>query len=112
MPDEFITRREHEEFARRLDTENHRRDDEDRRQNKRLDAVEASVQRINDLTIAIEKMAVNIGTMASELKQQGERLENIEAKPGKKWETLVTDIIKLIVAAVVGFVIAKIGFAS
>lgn len=112
MEMEYITRHEHEEFARRIDTENQRRDDEDKRQNKRLDAVEASVHRINDLTIAIEKMAVNIGTMTAELKQQGERLENIESKPGKKWETLVTDIIKLIVAAVVGFAIAKIGFAS
>lgn len=112
MPDEFITRREHEEFARRLETENHRRDDEDKRQNRRLDAVEASVQRINDLTIAIEKMTINLGTMAAELKQLGDRLEYIEAKPGKKWETLVADIIKIIVAAVVGFAIAKIGFTS
>lgn len=112
MPDEFITRREHEEFARRMDTENHRRDDEDKRQNKRLDAVEASVQRINDLTIAIEKMAVNIGTMAAELKQQGERLESIEAKPGKHWEAIVDKVIMLIVGGVVGYALLKLGIGG
>ena len=109
MDSEYITRREHEEFAKRMDTENQRRDDEDKRQNERLKAVETSVQRIGDLTVSIEKMAVNIGTMAQEIKQQGTRLENIEAKPAKKWENLVSDIVKLLVAAVVGFVLAKVG---
>ena len=109
MEPDYVTRREHEEFAKRMDTENQRRDDEDKRQNERLKAMEASVQRISDLTVSIEKMAVNIGTMAQEIKQQGTRLENIEAKPAKKWENLVSDIIKLLVAAVVGFVLAKVG---
>lgn len=109
MDSEYLTRREHEEFARRMDTENQRRDDENRRQNARLKAMEVSVQQIGDLTISIEKMAVNIGTMAHEIKQQGTRLENIEAKPAKKWENLVSDVIKLIIAAVVGFMLAKVG---
>ena len=47
--------------------------------------------------------------MATELKSQGERLEQIEAKPGKRWEAIVSDIIKLIVAAAVGFALAKAG---
>lgn len=53
METEYITRREHEEFARRMDTENQRRDDENKRQNKRLDAMESAVQKINELTVAI-----------------------------------------------------------
>lgn len=108
MPDEFITRREHEEFARRMDTENQRRDDENKRQNERLKAVEAAAQRIGDLTVAIEKMAINIGTMATEIKNQGIRLERLESKPAKRWDNLVTDIIKIVVATLIGFVLAKI----
>lgn len=109
MPDEFITRREHEQFERRLTAEWERRDDENHRQNKRLDKLEAAMNRIEGLTLAIEKMAVSINTMTDEIKSQGARLTAIEAKPAKRWESLVTDIIKLLVAAVVGFLLAKIG---
>lgn len=109
MGEDFITRREHDEFAKRMEVENQRRDDEDKRQNKRIDKLEETVAKIEGLTVAIEKMTVSIGTMATELKSQGERLEQIEAKPAKKWETLVADVIKLIVAALIGFALAKVG---
>lgn len=109
MENDFLTRREHEEFEKRMILECQRREDEDHRQNKRLEKLEETVSKIEGLTIAIEKMTVSIGTMATELKSQGERLEAIEAKPGKKWEALVSDIIKLIVAAAVGYVLARIG---
>ena len=108
MEPEYITRREHEEFARRMQTENQRRDDENKRQNERLKAVETAMQRISDLTVAIEKMAINIGTMATEIKNQGSRLEQLEAKPTKRWDGLVTDVIKLVVAALIGVALARI----
>ena len=109
MDNDFLTRREHEEFEKRMTIECQRREDEDNRQNKRLEKLEETVSKIEGLTIAIEKMTVSIGTMTTELKSQGERLEAIESKPGKRWEALVGDIIKLIVAAIVGFVLAKVG---
>lgn len=112
MEVEYLTRREHEEFARRMETENQRRDDENKRQNKRLDAMESAVQKINELTIAIEKMAINITTMTEALKQQGSRLETIESKPGKRWETLVADVIKLVVAATIGYFLALLHITS
>ena len=108
MGEEFITCREHDEFAKRMEVENQRRDDEDKRQNRRIDKLEETVAKIEGLTVAIEKLTVSIGTMATELKGQGERLEQIEAKPAKKWETLITAIGKLIVAAVVGYALARI----
>lgn len=106
---EYMTRREHEEFARRMDTENQRRDDENKRQNRRLEQLETAINKISDLTVSVEKMAVSISTMATEIKQQGARLEAIEQKPGKRWETLVGDIIKLLLAALIGFGLAKLG---
>lgn len=110
MDSEYLTRREHEEFAKRMDTENARRDDENKRQNERLKQMEAAINKIGDLTVSVEKMAISITTMASEIKQQGERLETIEQKPAKRWNSLVDDITKLIVAALVGFALAKFGF--
>ena len=38
--------------------------------------------------------------MTAEISKQGERLESIESKPGKRWETLVGGIIGAIAGAV------------
>lgn len=109
MGEDAITRHELEAIVERIDTDTQRLIDEDNRQNKRISQLEESMKKIEGLTISIEKMSVSINNMTSEIKRQGERLEMIEAKPGKKWETLVSDIIKLIVAAAVGYALARIG---
>jgi cell division septum initiation protein DivIVA len=109
MENDFITRRECDAIIDRIDTDTKRIEDEDARQNKRIAQLEETVKKIESLTISIEKMSISVNNMASEIKRQGERLETIESKPGKRWETLVSDIIKLIVAAAVGFALARIG---
>lgn len=87
-----ITRGEYEEVIKRVEAE-------EKRQNKRLDNLEESIATLTELTISIEKIAVNIEQMQKELTKQGERLEKIEAEPGENWKK----VIWLIVAALVGF---------
>lgn len=98
MPEDIITRREHEEFARRIDTENER-------QNKRISLLEESLQRTNALTVAVEKMAVNMENMLEEQKKQGERLEKLEKEPveiGKQIKNVViTAVVSTVVTAVI-----------
>ena len=48
---EGISREEHEEFRRRME-------EEDKRQNRRIDLVEKSIQQIGDIAMSVEKMAV------------------------------------------------------
>lgn len=87
-----ITRGEYEEAIKRVEAE-------EKRQNKRLDNLEESIATLTELTISIEKIAVNIEQMQKELTKQGERLEKIESEPGENWKK----VIWLIVAALVGF---------
>lgn len=100
MEQEYITRREHEEFARRMEAENERICDENNRQNKRLSALEDSVKDINKLALNIERMTASIQSMTSEIEKQGKRLESIEQKPAKKWDALVFGILGAIAAAI------------
>lgn len=100
MEQEYITRQEHSEFARRMESENQRIKDENERQNKRITIVEESVKEFNKLTIQIERIAASIQQMTEEISKQGARLENIESKPGKRWESLITGIIGAIAGAV------------
>lgn len=100
MDQDFITRHEHEEFARHMDSENQRRDDENKRQNKRIESLEESFKELNRLALSTERMAVSIQSLTTEITKQGERLENIESKPRKHWESLIAGILGAIAAAV------------
>ncbi len=99
MEQEFVTRREHEEFARRMESENARIKDENDRQNKRIGVVEESVKEFNKLAMQIERIAVSIQQMTEEISKQGARLEQIESKPGKRWDALIGGIIGALAGA-------------
>ena len=89
---EEITRGEYEEVIKRVEAE-------EKRQNKRLDNLEESLATLTDLTVSIEKIAVNIEQMQKELTKQGDRLEKIEQEPAENWKKVVW----LVIAALVGF---------
>ena len=104
-----ITRQEHEEFARRMEIENQRIEDENKRQNRRLDALELVIGQINSLTVSVEKMAVNMENMLSAIERQGNliekqnnRLDEIENEPAENYRQIKFLIITTIVGAIVG----------
>ncbi len=98
---EEMTRTEHDkfhgEFAARVG-------EEDKRQNKRLDLLEESISRINDLTVSIERMEVSMSNMIEEIKKQGERLEELENEPVETYNQVKQSIITAVIGTVVGAV--------
>lgn len=101
--EEMISRSEHEEFARRIDQEN-------TRQNHRIQTLESTVAQISELASSVKTLAVNMENMLKEQTRQGERLESLEQRDGEMWRTVVSHIVTLIVGAVVAYAMAKIGF--
>ena len=99
--DDYISRNEHEEFARRMDSEN-------KQLTARVDALEANVKEIGRLTVSVEKMAVSMESMATEQKKQGERLDKIEEKPAKRWDAIVTALITGIIGILIGLISAGV----
>ena len=99
--DDYISRKEHEEFARRIDGDT-------KQLTARVDSLEANVKEIGRLTVSVEKMAVSMENMAVEQKKQGERLDKIEEKPAQRWDSLVTAIITGIIGIVIGLISAGV----
>lgn len=97
-----ITRAEHEEFRRRLEEEN-------KRQDKRLELLEKSVREIGALTTSVEKLAMSVENMVKEQTRQGERLEALEGRDGERWRKLIGYIASALVSGVVGWLIAQAG---
>lgn len=98
---DFVTVEVHNEFARRIEEENDR-------QNHRINDLESTVKEITRLTVSVEKLAVSMSTMADELKRQGERLTAIEEKPAKRWDAVVSGIISGVIGILIGLVSAGI----
>ena len=91
-----ITRGEYDLAMRRLE-------DEDHRQNKRLDMLEESLKKLNDLTVTVGKMAVSLETMTKQLERQAAQLSDIEKAPAGRWNQLVSALIGAVVAAAVAY---------
>lgn len=97
-----ITRAEHEEFRRRLEEEN-------KRQDKRIELLENNVEKMGALTTSVEKLATNMESMLKEQEKQGKRLETLEGRDGEMWRKVVAYIATAVVGIVLGYVFTQIG---
>lgn len=104
-----ISRAEHEEFAKRMESENQRLKDEDTRQNKRLDLLEESVREMSALATSVEKLATNMAGMVKVQEQQGKRLETLEGRDGEMWRKVFGYIVTAVLGVVIGFAFRQIG---
>lgn len=102
MDNNYIDRREHEEFCRRME-------DEHKRINHRVAEVEKTVRQIEELTISVREMSVTMKSMLQEQCEQGNRLEELEARDGKMWRKVTGYLITAALGIVVGYIFKQIG---
>lgn len=99
---EYVGREEHTEFAKRIEDEQHR-------QNRRIELLEESVKQNEQLTLSVQKLASSMENMANEQKSQGERLEVLEGRDGEKWRDVSKYVFTTVLGAVLSFVLLHIG---
>lgn len=99
--DDFITRPEHDEFARRMEEEH-------RRTNKRLELLEENVRQLTDLTVAVRELTVNVGNLAEKQGDMVSRVDALEKEPGKNWSALKSGILGAIAAAIGSGLVAAV----
>ena len=102
--DNPITRAEHEEFRRRIE-------EETKRQDRRLELLEHTVQQISDLTTSVEKLAVSMEGMLREQEKQGTRLETLEDRDGEMWRKIIGYAATAAVGIIIGYVARQIGLS-
>ena len=109
MDGQYVSMEVHKEFEKRMISENERLADEDKRQNRRIDALEDTVRQIGTLTASVEKLAISVQSMAKAQEQQSDRLEAIEKRDGEMWRTVVSHLATTIAGAVVMYILTQIG---
>lgn len=100
--DEYVSRVEYDERQKRID-------DENRRQNHRIDKLETMAEQLADMAASIKVMAVSMQGMQAEQKEQGERLKKIEEEPADKWNNLVKTVVTVIATAFITYLLTKGG---
>lgn len=76
---------------------------------RRLEKVEESTEAINRMAISMEKMALKQDTMNGNITKLTTDVETLKAEPAKRWKFVVEKAIYFVVAAVVGFILARVG---
>lgn len=102
MDGNYLPMAVHDEYARRMD-------DEHKRQNKRISDLEEKVEDIGALTASVSKIAHSIELMAKTQEKQGKRLEALEQKPAKRWESIVEKALLVIVTALITYALSHLG---
>lgn len=93
---------EHEEYAKRIE-------EEQKRQDKRIEEIEIAQKENNRLLLSVERLAVSMEGMKKEQEEQGERLEILESRDGEKWRKAEWAVIAALIAAVIGYIAGNAG---
>jgi hypothetical protein len=75
----------------------------------RIEKLEEITSAVNKLAISVEKMVMKQETMNGSINKLTTDVESLKAEPAKRWKFVVEKAIYFIVAAVVGFFLAKFG---
>lgn len=79
--------------------------DEDRRQNKRLDALEEQGKVLSDLAMSVQRLAIGVETLSGKQDEMNSRLEEIERRPATAWTLMTRTIITTIAGAIAGGIV-------
>ena len=98
-----------------MDLEHERRltEDEARAESNthRLNEVEKKQDDLSELVGTVKVLATREENVENDVKEIKADVKTMASKPAKRWESLVSQIITLVVAAVIGFVLARIGLS-
>lgn len=76
----------------------------------RLDALEKRQDDLEKLVSTVAVLAERMKSVENNVEEINKEVKTLNGKSGKKWDSLVNQIIGIVVAAIAGFILAKIGF--
>lgn len=74
----------------------------------RVGEAEEKLDVLQELTISVKELAVNMQAMLKEQEKQGKRIETIEQQPANRWNTLTTVIITAIASGIITYILTAL----
>ena len=76
---------------------------------KRIDSLEKNTEALTDLVIVVKEMNVKQDYTIKKVDKIDSRVSKIEEQPAKRWNGIVEKALTIIVGAILGFIISRIG---
>lgn len=133
MGEEYVSKEVFEEFEKCLEVQHKRLEDEDNRQNRRLQEIEDQNKQINNLALSVQELASSVKEIAKETERLGMRVDDnikkldgkveetfkkldnrigkIEGRDGERWRSVVGYLITAILAMMIGLACNRIGLS-
>jgi hypothetical protein len=71
----------------------------------------STAESVHDLVTEVKLQGQALSTLVQKFTDLSNDIKEVKAKPAKRWDNLVTQIIALVVALVFGLIMAKIGIS-
>lgn len=75
----------------------------------RIDDLEKRQDNLDELVSTVKVLAVREENVESDVKEIKSDVKELASKPAKRWDSVVDKIVMIIVAAVVGYILAHVG---
>lgn len=75
----------------------------------RLETLEKHTDALNTLATSVAVMAERVETTGEKVDGLCADVQELKSEPGKRWKSVVEKVIYIVVAAVMGFILARLG---
>ena len=75
----------------------------------RLETLEKHTDALNTLATSVAVMAERVETTGEKVDGLCTDVQELKSEPGKRWKLVVEKVIYIVVAAVMGFILARLG---
>lgn len=76
---------------------------------RRIEKTEKLADSVSELALSVRDLVNAQKNTDGKVTKLCQTVEEIKEKPGKKWEAVAMDVVKVIVGGVVGFLLVKLG---
>ena len=75
----------------------------------RIDELERRQDNLDELVGTVKVLAVRERQVEIDVKEIKSDVKALASKPARRWEMLVTQILTVLISAIIGFILAKLG---
>lgn len=76
----------------------------------RIENVEERQDKLDELVGSVKALATREEVVERDVKEIKDDVKSLTTKPAKRWDELVDKIIMIVIGAIVGYIMTKIGF--
>lgn len=75
----------------------------------RIDDLEKRQDNLDELVSTVKVLAVREENVETDVKEIKSDVKSLTEKPAKRWESIISTIITTLIAAILGFIMARLG---